>query len=1045
MTRRIRAVGLALVALLLVASTPASLAQSSYVGLHVSMEKPRFDLGESVVLYVRNDGNSDEAPLSNVQIRIEYASFDVSAAHTVHTVTMPAIQPQTVHRHVWDQRLDDGSQARAGRYTAYVYYEGESRGVTDFWINPAAGLRVATDKAVYARGEVMTIFVHNPGLETYQGYVNLLVSRFEDMGIYEGSGIRWWGGVNYAGGFEAVIPPGESRSTTYDPSYITMTDPYRPTVLVVAAAFGGKFGITQAAMQTSARPAPPPPSTEPPRPPPSASLSLTVYPSTAAVGEPFLFNVTNVGDGRVEGTPSWTVFGFRADGTMHAVFSPAVAAVVQTLPPGGSFSLRWDQRDNEGRQVAPGTYGVQFEMGGHAVRQTFSIRGVSAEGAIAIVFDGSSDGSSIVANLGTSVRFAVAWKSEAVSDAGLQVGVTTLGGFRTEPRPGMTAMHVAGDQRTRDAGECASDGERMDVNANAARDSGAADASPSLFFPHSGCWAEWEVRTPEVTAVTLAVGKGHDRAAGERDCAAWTLHVDGREIGTTSEICPQDGWTWTTLRVPLGRTLTAGLHTFRVTYTVTAGQPWTNGYLQSFALEQPGPTYSDTSASGSAVFRFPVEARAGRAPSGEMRFSWDLTDAGGVALSPGSYVILAKYGSLEARAHVFVAPALINISPPPMPILDVPPIPVCPIYGQAAMDAGSPGPRATLVLPGCGFEVSGDSVRGQFVSFRYGDDGALLDYAVGGTTLFARLAVPCAADARAEIRLVGGALMVRNGCVAWTVRDTPGGGILGAAVGDSGSARTFTVALGAGASARVEGAHARVSAGGASGALALSSDACGSFSGTGSRIAATLAAEGYRGDAEREGAPHCTLVFKGMLHDAPVTPEGIRAAVAVSAAVAEGRVGAEVVIGPVEGRPALRSVQSYGGVEVELLAASSTALKLQVGKEAHEGKAIVVNLCDQPIRLDGRARVLFDDQPITLADSIEDVLNPRDDGDKPAEFLLVLTAGCPQLLVSVSGFSIHTIELLSSEGLQALLVQGMLLGGGLVVMASVLLFRRPEE
>jgi len=87
------------------------------------------------------------------------------------------------------------------------------------------------------------------------------------------------------------------------------------------------------------------------------------------------------------------------------------------------------------------------------------------------------------------------------------------------------------------------------------------------------------------------------------------------------------------------------------------------------------------------------------------------------------------------------------------------------------------------------------------------------------------------------------------------------------------------------------------------------------------------------------------------------------------------------------------------------------SVKIVVSSEEPEGRTVVVDLDNEVLQFSTPSEllVLFDGEPIQMADDYNDIFDATDDNGK-AEYLITVGEGGNQLLVSVPHFSTHTIE-----------------------------------
>jgi hypothetical protein len=127
----------------------------------------------------------------------------------------------------------------------------------------------------------------------------------------------------------------------------------------------------------------------------------------------------------------------------------------------------------------------------------------------------------------------------------------------------------------------------------------------------------------------------------------------------------------------------------------------------------------------------------------------------------------------------------------------------------------------------------------------------------------------------------------------------------------------------------------------------------------------------------------------------------------INQAIETGDVGAEVVVQP-ETEESM--VFSYNDVTVDPFEITDESISLLVnGDETGAGKTIVVTI--EGFALDQEVVVAYDGIPLTLADGIQDVLDPNNDGSI-AEYIAVQDPdGTRAIMVSVPHFSEHEITI----------------------------------
>lgn len=167
----------------------------------------------------------------------------------------------------------------------------------------------------------------------------------------------------------------------------------------------------------------------------------------------------------------------------------------------------------------------------------------------------------------------------------------------------------------------------------------------------------------------------------------------------------------------------------------------------------------------------------------------------------------------------------------------------------------------------------------------------------------------------------------------------------------------------------------------------------------------------------------------------------------IGEAVAKKHVGAEASFNHKDGGVE-EDVVSYGNVTMHAVKAEKGNLTLLIDGHGFDGRVVVLNV-------DGRVvgaskaddlSVLFDNATIAHASSIQDVLDPDDDGLQ-AEYYVVFDPATEsfQLLVSVPHYSVHTLSVTTL--LQApppSVIVGVLAGVLILAASGVVLFRRPK-
>jgi hypothetical protein len=167
----------------------------------------------------------------------------------------------------------------------------------------------------------------------------------------------------------------------------------------------------------------------------------------------------------------------------------------------------------------------------------------------------------------------------------------------------------------------------------------------------------------------------------------------------------------------------------------------------------------------------------------------------------------------------------------------------------------------------------------------------------------------------------------------------------------------------------------------------------------------------------------------------------------ITEAIAARHVGAEASFNR-NGEDLKEDVVSYGNVTMTTLRAEQGNLTMLIEGHGTEGRVLVLNVDNHVMGAQRKEelRVQLDNQTVTAASSLEDILDPDNDGFVP-EYYVVFDPATDafQLLVSVPHYSVHTLSLTTAIILPppSVLV-GIGLGVLLLVPTAFVLFRRPK-
>ena len=120
------------------------------------------------------------------------------------------------------------------------------------------------------------------------------------------------------------------------------------------------------------------------------------------------------------------------------------------------------------------------------------------------------------------------------------------------------------------------------------------------------------------------------------------------------------------------------------------------------------------------------------------------------------------------------------------------------------------------------------------------------------------------------------------------------------------------------------------------------------------------------------------------------------------------------------------------------------------GDENSGGRTIVINVAREVFGLDEKLVIEYDGELIKMADDIDDILNPNDDGSHP-EYLITVGINGTQILVSIPHFSQHLLSIFSEyveevvEEIMRYKEIAVLFAIGIIAIAAIVMFRKGKE
>lgn len=134
----------------------------------------------------------------------------------------------------------------------------------------------------------------------------------------------------------------------------------------------------------------------------------------------------------------------------------------------------------------------------------------------------------------------------------------------------------------------------------------------------------------------------------------------------------------------------------------------------------------------------------------------------------------------------------------------------------------------------------------------------------------------------------------------------------------------------------------------------------------------------------------------------------------VEESIIQGSFGGEITVQKEENKALYdHEIMIYDGVVIEPVTISQGRISIIVsGDENSSGRTIAINVDQYVFDTNGDIVVEYDGETIRMADDINDVLNPNDDGSHP-EYLIAQGTKGTQILISIPHFSEHEITVYS--------------------------------
>ncbi len=163
-------------------------------------------------------------------------------------------------------------------------------------------------------------------------------------------------------------------------------------------------------------------------------------------------------------------------------------------------------------------------------------------------------------------------------------------------------------------------------------------------------------------------------------------------------------------------------------------------------------------------------------------------------------------------------------------------------------------------------------------------------------------------------------------------------------------------------------------------------------------------------------------------------------------AIKIGNVGGEISIWHENNRYE-HEILLYNNVTISELFIEKGRVSFKVsGDENSTGKTIAINVDLSTFNPNLGILVEYDGESVMMADDIDDILNPNNDGSHP-EYLIVIGSNGAQLLVSIPHFSEHLITFLnlSPEEIAQFIEYAVIAAFVLIIIAAVVMFRKGKE
>jgi archaellin len=346
--------------------------------IELSTDKSTYELGENVTIYMTNIGDATlEHPNGyGDAVILDIDGNPIFSGWAVDTGNSSLHPGQKVMVAIWDQHDYENKQVQTGTYVIKKEYGGATD-TMEFTIGKSNGKKsidVTTDKLTYSVGEDVTIYMTNSGDLTLEHS-----SGWDDFKVIDMDGNLVFHQDCVTDALTSLLP-GETVLIGVWNQQDGQENRVEPGSYTIKKEYGGAtdsttFTITGDDVQKT--------------------IEVTTDQPAYGLGDCITINITNTGDETLYHPNGWGGYKIEnRDGKVVYEIEVNIEMVTSLSPKETITIGTWEQVDNSGNQVQPGTYTLIKEYGGVTDTTEFEIRNyfVPIKGdIIGIIFDAKTN------------------------------------------------------------------------------------------------------------------------------------------------------------------------------------------------------------------------------------------------------------------------------------------------------------------------------------------------------------------------------------------------------------------------------------------------------------------------------------------------------------------------------------------------------------------------------------------------------------------------------------------------------------------------------